>query len=136
MVKHPLSNIIASALHLLYSDVISQLFGHGKYNRPSASIITHHQSHDINSGCSTSVVFRLKIPITELTELTSTPGQMARYMCGDHLRARSIPVRAVDVTPSPHAVKNQTERLKWLGGRGFDVARVPTANIINHTYPW
>ena len=48
-------------------------------------------------------------------------------MCGDHtdpLRARSLPTRAADVTPSPHAVKNQTERLKWLCGRGFDDVKV------------
>jgi len=48
-------------------------------------------------------------------------------MCGDHtdhLCARSLPVRAADVTPSPLAVKNQTERLKWLGGRGFDDVKV------------
>ena len=48
-------------------------------------------------------------------------------MCGDHtgpLRARSLPIRAAHVTPSAHAVKNQTERLKWLGGRGFDDVKV------------
>ena len=48
-------------------------------------------------------------------------------MCGDHtdpLRPRPLPARAADVTPSPHAVKNQTERLKWLGGRGFDDVKI------------
>ena len=40
------------------------------------------------------------------------------------LRARSFPARAADVTPSPHAVNNQTERLKWLSGRGFDEVKV------------
>jgi len=34
VVEHLLSNNIALALHLLYSDVISQLFGNGKYKPP------------------------------------------------------------------------------------------------------
>ncbi len=42
----------------------------------------------------------------------------------DPLRARSLSTRAADVTPSQHTVKNQTERLRWLGGRGFDDIKV------------
>ena len=48
-------------------------------------------------------------------------------MCGDHtdpLLVRSLPVRAADVTPLPHAVKNLTEHLKWLGRRGFNDVKV------------
>jgi len=54
------------------------------------------------------------------------------YICGDHtdsLRARSLPVRAADVTPSSHAVKNLTERLKWLGGRGFDDVKAEVEQV-------
>jgi len=53
-------------------------------------------------------------------------------MYGDHtgpLRACSLPVRAADVTPSPNAVKNQMERLKWLGGRGFDDVKVEVEQV-------
>lgn len=104
-------------------------------------LLTYCQNHAIYSGCSTSVIFRPSTPITPhalFTELTLPSGESVSpelyprpdgtiYMCGDHtdpLRARPLPARAADVTPSPHAVKNQTERLKWLGGRGFDDVQV------------
>ena len=103
--------------------------------------LTDYQNHAIYSGCSTSVIFRPSTPITPhalFTELTLPSGISVSpeiyprpdgtvYMCGDHtdpLRPRPLPTRAADVTPSPHAVKNQTERLKWLGGRGFDDVQV------------
>ena len=35
VVQHRLSNIVASSLHFLSSDVISQPYGNRKYNRPS-----------------------------------------------------------------------------------------------------
>ena len=103
--------------------------------------MTYCQIHATSSGCSTPVMFRPSIPITShalFTELTLLSGESdspelyprpddTMHMYGDHadpFGACSLPTRAVDVIPSPHALKNQAERLKWLGGRGLNVIKV------------